>query len=256
MTAIQGIVAAGTVVYLTREPSWEKVILAANYLFYLAGMARRAAQVEIPYFSLAAKGIFMLTPAFLMGHFLQRKMSSPLAGSFGIHFRRFCYAVSVVSTLVLVALGHQSYGIGFFTIVVLDMLSQSQKVDALIKNFFARITILATFLSFASYGLKLATPRGHYLMLLVTAQVFFPKIRKIVQAVLSKNGSSSSSASRSKNRQRDFAAWSQQWLRKYSSYAIAPVGFFPNAPLSMGPRPTSGILQSVKNLTGDLPHNL
>ncbi len=123
MTAIQGIVAAGTVAYLTREASWERVALTANHLFYLVGIACDAASVEISYFSFAAKGVFILTPVFLIGN-AAGKTSLPGEKSFGNVFNRLFYVAAAVSTLVLVAMGNTAYGVGFFSLRFRSTLSE------------------------------------------------------------------------------------------------------------------------------------
>ncbi|HEY5235624.1 MAG TPA: hypothetical protein VIJ14_05560, partial [Rhabdochlamydiaceae bacterium] len=76
MTAVHGIIAAGTVAYLTREASWEKVAMTANHLFYFVGIASLASAVEIPYSCFATKAVFMLTPIFLIEHFRQGQVST------------------------------------------------------------------------------------------------------------------------------------------------------------------------------------
>src|SRR4051794_30785168 len=110
MTAVQGIIAAGTVAYLTREATWEKITFSTNHLFYLVGIASHAAAMEIPHFSLAAKMVFMVTPIVLMEHFRQGQVSTEKARAIGYYFSRFYYTAAVASTVVLVALGHTAYG--------------------------------------------------------------------------------------------------------------------------------------------------
>lgn len=184
MTAIQGIIAAGTVAHLTRKATWEKIVFTSNHLFYLVGIASHAASVEIPYFSFAAKVVFMMTPIALIESFRQGQVSTPKAIAAGYYVNRFYYAAAVVSTLVLVALGHTAYGVGFFSVMALDMLSRSEKVHKYVKAAFEWSANGAALLTFASYAVKLATPQGQYLMGVTATLVFLPRICKIIQRIL------------------------------------------------------------------------
>jgi hypothetical protein len=263
MTAVQGIVAAGTAAYLTRNSSWENVALTANHLFYLAGIACLESSTEIPYFSFAAKAVFMLTPVFLMEHFRQGQVNSENSESFSYFFNRFYYAAAVVSTVVLVALGHTSYGVGFFAVMALDMASRTSNVYEYVQKAFALGAGTTAMLTFASYAVKLTTPRGQYLMGLIAAQMFLPRIWKIVQNSFSGSGSSSSGSKsagfRGSSHQTRTAPigdnpWGDQRAMGLSHYAVVPVGFLSPQPLTV---PASGLVVGVlKSFTGSLPHSL
>jgi hypothetical protein len=261
MTAVQGIIAGGTAAYLTRNSSWENVALTANHLFYLAGIACLASSTEIPYFSFAAKAVFILTPVFLMEYFRQGQVSSENSESFSFYFNRFYYAAAVVSTVVLVALGHTSYGVGFFAVMVLDMASRTDKVHEYVKKAFTLGTGTAAMLTFASYAVKLATPRGQYLMGIIAAQMFLPRIWKIAQNIFSGSGSSSGqspdfgdpthqtpTASTSDYPGDDLGAM------RFTPYAMVPVGLLSAQPLPFNA--SSWVVAFLKSMTGNLPHKL
>ncbi len=194
MAAIQGLVAAGTVAYLTRDPTWEKTGLGINYLFYLIGNAGRVAHVQIPFLAISSKAVFVLTPfvlPFLIGasqqeprdesryeyRHNQEMMSSEFKGvrpsNAGVkkNLSRFVYVAAAASALVLVAFGHLAYGAAFFSIAALDFLTRNEKVDKTVRKFFTGLAGIPAVLSFWSYGLNLSTTPGVQLMVLVAFQV-------------------------------------------------------------------------------------
>jgi len=202
MTAIQGIVAAGTVAYLTREVTWEKVALGINHLFYLVGSASLAAGTEIPFFALTAKTVFVLTPFVLTGLlFLGPATSSddegrssrfksetfdsgmpvprPKNPSVNVRLGVVFHIAAAVSTVVLVAFGRRAYGIGFLSIAALDVLTRSRNVARAVRWLFNGLATVPAFLSFWSYGLNLRTQSGVQLMLLTSLAVFVPRIYKL-----------------------------------------------------------------------------
>jgi hypothetical protein len=258
MTAVQGIFAAGTVAYLTRDATWEKITFTSNHLFYLVGIAAQAAAAEIPYFSAAATVVFCLTPISLIEHFRQGQVSTKGARSFGFYFNRFYYTAAVASTLVLVALGHTAYGVGFFSIVALDMISRSERVNAYAKKGFEWSANATALLTFASYAAKLATPRGQYIMTIVAAQVFLPRICMIIRDTFLDSSAPASDSHDNNDKprleQRPIYPWSDQWQMRFNRYIMMPVGFVSSRSV---PRSVPGaFLQGLQNLTGKLPHNL
>ena len=258
MTAVHGILAAGTAAYLTREATWEKIAFTSNHLFLLVGVAAHAAAVEIPYFSLAAKVVFCVTPIVLIEHFRQGQVSTPKAKAIGHYFNRFYYAAAVISTLVLVRFGHTAYGVGFFSVMALDMLSRGRRVNAYVKSAFEWSATATALLTFASYAAKLATPRGHYIMALVGAQAFLPRICKFIQDVLSASGGSASLPQADLDedddhlsQERKFLPWGDPWQMRFTRYMMMPVGFVSSQPL---PRSESGaFMHGLQNLMGPLP---
>jgi hypothetical protein len=262
MAAIQGIIAAGTVAHLTREATWEKIAFTSNHLFYLVGIASHAAAVEIPYFSFAAKAIFMLTPIVLIESFRQGQVSTPKSELAGYYVNRFYYAAAVVSTLVLVALGHTAYGVGFFSVMALDRLSRSEKVNAYVKTAFEWSANGTALLTFASYAVKLATPQGQYVMGVTATLVFLPRIFKMFQEMAlqlllwrvkfppqvftSMNGS--------QHEETPIYPWSSPWQMRFARYTMAPVGFISSYPVR-GIEP-GVFIRGLQNQTGKLPHDL
>jgi hypothetical protein len=249
MTAVQGIVAAGTVAYLTRDATWEKIAFTSNHLFYLVGIAAHAAAVDIPHFSLAAKVVFCLTPIVLIEHLRQGQESTTKARSFGFHFNHFYYAAAVVSTLVLVALGHMAYGVGFFSVMMLDMISRSKSVNAYVNTSFEWSATTAALLTFASRAVSLTTPRGQYIMGVVATLAFLPRICLILDAPRPKQGKIHQNLPRV---ERPIYPWSDQWHRNFTRSMMTPVRVFPAAP-SAGPSTPSRYVQGVRSVTGIWP---
>jgi hypothetical protein len=257
MNAVQGMIAAGTVAYLTRDATWEKIAFTSNHLFLLVGIAAQTAAVEIPHFSLAAKVIFCLTPIFLIEHFRQGQVSTPNARAIGHYFNRFYYAAAVVSTLVLVALGNRAYGVGFFSIAALDMISRSRRVNAYFKTAFEWSAGATALLTFASYASKLATPRGQYIMGLIAAQAFLPRICKVFQEMLSESPGSISASDDGDEplfEKRPIYPWSDPWQMRFTRYVLIPVGFMSSRPVVYGE--TGSFVRGLQNLTPPLPHNM
>ncbi len=255
MTAVQGIIAAGTVAHLTREATWEKIAFTSNHLFYLVGIASHTAAVESPHFSLAAKAVFMVTPIVLIESFRQGQVSTPKAIAIGYYFNRFYYAAAVVSTLVLVALGHTAYGVGFFSVVSLDMISRSERVHGYVKTAFEWSANGAALLTFASYATKLSTPRGGCLMGVVVVLTFLPRICKIIQAVLPMLPRSASiSYDEPWYEKKPIYPWTDDRQMKFMRYMMMPVGFIPNRPVVHVEPGT--FIQGLQNLMGKLPHDL
>ena len=258
MTAVQGIIAAGTAAYLTRgEATWEKIAFTSNHLFYLVGIASHAAAVEIPYFSFAAKVVFIMTPVVLIESFRQGQVSTPKAEAFGYYFHRFYYVAAVVSTVVLVALGSTAYGVGFFSVMALDMFSRSERVNAYVKKAFEWSAYGAALLTFASYTVKLATLRGGYLMGIVAGLVFLPRICKIIQEVLpmlSLVFNRSFTLEKSWYVKKPIYPWTDDLQMKYTRYIVALVGFIPSSPI--GDVATGALMLWLQGLTGKLPHDL
>ncbi len=261
MTAVQGIIAAGTIAHLTREATWEKIAFTSNHLFYLVGIASHAAAVEIPYFSFAAKAVFMLTPVVLIESFRQGQVSTEKSKSFGNYFNRFYYAAAVASTLVLVALGHTAYGVGFCSVMALDMFSRSEKVNAYVKTAFEWFANGAALLTFASYAVKLATPQGHYLMGVTATLVFLPRICKMFQEVASQlllrqvkfPLQAFTSTNGLQLEERPIYPWSSPWQMRFARYTMAPVGFISSSVTHFEP---GAFIRGLQNLTGKLPHDL
>jgi hypothetical protein len=243
MTALQGIIAAGTAAYLTREATCEKMALTSNHLFYLVGIASHAAAVEIPHFSLAAKAVFMMTPIAILEHFHQGQESTPKTVAIGYYFNRFYYAAAVVSTVVLVAFGHTAYGVGFFSVVALDMISRSEKVHEYIKTAFEWSANGTALLTFASYAAKLETPIGQCLIGGVAMLVFAPRVCKVIQTMLPDSPSTSDKRKRKEPKYNGF-----------TPYAAMSIGLVPSLPTK---RVEPGVyMKGLQNLTGKLPHDL
>jgi hypothetical protein len=251
MNAVQGIIAAGTAAYLTREQNWEKIAFTSNHLFYLVGIASQAAEVEIPYFSLAARAMFMMTPIVLIEHFRQGQESTEKAKSFGFYFNRFYYAAAVVSTVVLVAFGHTAYGVGFFSVMALDMISRSDRVNAYVKTAVTWSAGGAALLTFASYAVKLATPVGNYLMGVIAVMVFLPRIYKLIQAL--PLGSASNSDDKSWCKKKSYPG-SDPKHTTFLPYVMTPVGFISSHPI--GSVKSGPFIQGLQSLTGNLPHDM
>jgi len=258
MTAIQGIVAAGTVAYLTRDATWEKIAFTSNHLFYLVGIASNA--VEIPHFSFAAKVIFCLTPIVLIEHIRQGQASTPKARLVGYYLNGFYYGAAVVSTLALVALGNTAYGVGFFSVMAMDMISRSKRVNAYVKTAFEWSATATAFLTFASRAVSLTTPRGQYIMGVVAAQAFLPRICKIIRDILPDSSASvpdihdDDDDDAPRLEKRPIYPWSDEWQMRFTRYAMAPVGFMSSQPVL---RSESGSFErGLRSLTGNWPGNL
>ncbi len=252
MTAVQGIVAAGTVAYLTRDATWEKIAFTSNHLFYLAGIAAHAAAVDIPHFSLAAKVVFCLTPIVLIEHFRQGQVSTAKAKSFGFYFNHFYYAAAVVSTLVLVALGHTAYGVGFFSVMTLDMISRSKNVNAYAQTAFEWSATTAALLTFASRAVSLTTPRGQYIMGVVATLAFLPRICLILDAPGPKQGKIHQNPPLFDPNH--IYPWSVRWQMRFDRSIMMPVRVFSAEP-SVRPS-TPSRFEGVRNLTGNWPGKL
>lgn len=257
MTAVQGILAAGTVAYLTRDATWEKITFTSNNLFHLVGIAADAAAVEIPHFSFAAKVVFCLTPIFIIENFRQGQVSTEKARSFGYYFNPFYYAAAVVSTLVLVAFGHTTYGVGFFSVMSLDMISRSERVNGYVKTAFEWSATATALLTFLSYWTKLATPRGQWIIGIVATQAFMPRICKIIRDILpdsSASATDSNDKAKPKLKLRPNFPWSSPWQMRFTRYMIAPVGFLSSHPVARGE--PGWFIRGLQNLTGKLPHDM
>jgi hypothetical protein len=262
MTAVQGIIAAGTVAYLTREISWKNVAFTANHLFYLADIALKEGLVEVPYFSLAAKAVFAVTPVLVAVHLSGNKMRmrTKLCAA---HLSRFYYLASIVSTVVLVALGHTSYGIGFFSVVALDLAVRHEKVHVFVKEAFGWGAAGAAVLTFASQGARLSTLRGRYLLCVVAAQLILPAVWKILNNNLPRPKGPSSSRRDSDPSDADLRTFPNRNYRfrpdrglPYTTAALALAPILPNEPSlpTTSPTPGSAPVTWVKNLTGGTAH--
>jgi hypothetical protein len=260
MTALQGIIAAGTVAYLTRETSWKNVAFTANHLFYLAGIALKEGLVEVPCFSLAAKAVFAVTPVLVAVHLSGNKMRmrTKLCAA---HLSRFYYLASAVSTVVLVAFGHTSYGIGFFSVVALDFAVRHEKVHVLVKEAFGWGAAGAAVLTFASQGAKLSTLRGRYLLCVVAAQLILPAVWKILNNDLPRPTGSSSARRDTDPSDADLRtfphrtySYDSRWPYTSTALALAPI--LPNEPSLPTTSPTPGLapVRWVKSLTGGTAH--
>lgn len=257
MTAVQGILAAGTVAYLTRgEATWEKIAFTSNHLFYLVGIASHAAAVEIPHFSLAAKVVFMVTPIVLIESFRQGQVSTPKSKAIGYYVNCFYYTAAAVSALVLVAFGHM-YGVGVFSVMSLDMFFRPKKINSYVKTVFEWSAYGAALLTFTSYTVKLATPRGGALMGIVVALVVLPRICKIIQGVLpmlSLMLNHSFSLEKPWYEKKPIYPWTDDLQKKYMRYIMVPIGFIPSSPMECVA--TGAFMLGVQSLTGRLPHDL
>jgi hypothetical protein len=249
MTAVQGIVAAGTVAWLTREATWEKMALSSNHLFYLVGIAANAAAVDIPHFSLAAKAVFVMTPVVLFAHLYQGQESTPKAKAIGYYFNPLFYAAAVASTVVLVAFGHTVYGVGFFSVVALDMNSRSNRVNDYVKTaleWSANVLAMATF---ATYASKLATPSGKCLIMLMYVQIFVPRMVRIIKHVESlPRGSGNTVDCDAIRHMSGYSDLSKMRL------APAAADILPSRPVAR--REPDAKMQGWPSLMGPLPHDL
>lgn len=251
MTAVQGIIAAGTAAYLTREATCEKMALTSNHLFYLVGIASQATEVEIPHFSLAAKAVFMMTPIAILEHFRQGQESTPKTVAIGYYFNRFYYAAAVVSTVVLVAFGHTAYGVGFFSVVALDMISRSEKVHEYIKTAFEWSANGTALLTFASCAVKLETSTGQGLMGGTALLIFAPRICKLIQML---PVSESTSDEKPRYREKSYFLREEPRYKEFTSYAAGSVALIPKG---SGERVESGpVTKRLKRLTGEWKHGL
>ncbi len=204
--------------------------------------------VEILNFSLAAEVIFCLTPISLIGHFRQGQVSTPKAKLFGYYLNGFYYGAAVVSTLALVTLGHTAYGVGFFSVMALDMISRSKRVNEYAKTAFEWSATTAALLTFASRAVSLTTPRGQYIMGVVAVQAFLPRICKIID-ILRDSSAFVSDIHNDEPRleQRPIYPLRDPWM--------IPVRLLSAVP-SVGPSRPSRFVQGLRSLTGNWPGNL
>ncbi|HEY5235246.1 MAG TPA: hypothetical protein VIJ14_03615, partial [Rhabdochlamydiaceae bacterium] len=148
-------------------------------------------------------------------------------------------------------------------VMALDMLSRSKRVHEYAKTAFEWSAGAAALITFASCAVKLETPRGLYIMGVVAAAVFLPRICKFVQDVLSTSGGSSSLPRDDSDdddvllEKKGFRFWDDPLAMRLTRHAMYPVGFLP-AVASAGsiPAAAGGFFGGLGNLTGDWRHGL
>lgn len=236
-TALQGVIAAGTVGYLTREPSWEKVFIAANHFFYLVGIEQLYSGRQgfgIPQIS---KGVFVISPLFLLGGILVDYSNTSNQEATRRDYALYAYQfIAVISTVVLLALGSKTYAMAFFAVTGLDFFTRREDIHQLVKTLFSKMASVAAFVSFASYGVKLISPTGKFLFFVLSAYVLFTRTFMFVEW-----------------QTRGYRLYDVSRSRFYSSFSASNSV---EEPKKEEDTPPSKLRTFLESCTGPLPHNL
>ncbi len=178
---MQGLFAGGAVSYLHQkavsgndaQESWEALALEINHLFLLAGIVLR----DSNYFSLAAKGVFLLTPVVLLGNFLncdrtvstqEKKIQEGLSHVY--------QTAALLMSIALVALGKHQMGLPMLAAGVVYFIASR------ILPFAWLATASAT-LALAGFAMRAIDHPSHYVKTAIIALVAEMVLLRIYKSI-------------------------------------------------------------------------
>ncbi len=265
LTAVQGIIAAGTVAYLTQgtlggekaKNPWENIALASNHLFLIVGAALTESSIKVPYFSTLSTAVFVFTPVVLLSNLARKEGdSSARYKTITANFSRFYYTASIASATVLLALGHTGFGLGFLTVLALDGLARRMEVARLIQELVGLGAIVTAGITFASYASRLQTWEGRSVMIIVAAEIFLPKLSELLPDDSGSSSSSSNGTFRSNLDSHDDDDWYDKTNHE-NSYRTSYLPVSDKAPASSSSSGSeSPLLRRLQDATPPLPHAL